>query len=220
MKYELLQTLLPYLEEYERTYPQQAHTQHFGVWLARRAAEEEQVATRSETAAATPDTSSRIQHLLVFLNRYARGYAKKALDGSVLGGIDEYVYLTVLSETGGLTKSELIYRNRHEKPTGMEIIRRLLTAGLVVQSDDPDDRRSKQLRITEAGRAALEKVGVRMNLVREITTGNLNSAEKLLLLQILEKLESFHQLLLARTRGGDFEEMIRVLRLQIQGKDE
>lgn len=220
MKYELLQTLLPYLEEYERAYPKQQHSQHFAVWLARRTAETEQVTSGKEASRPGGGESAGIPQLLVFLNRYARNYAKKALEGSVLGGMDEYVYLSILSGTGGLTKSDLIYRNRHEKPTGMEIIRRLLTAGLVEQSDDPDDRRSKQLRITDSGREALQKVDVRMNVVWELITGNLNTAEKMLLLQILEKLEAYHQLLLARTKGGNFEETIRVLRNQIEQKDE
>lgn len=207
MKYELLQTLLPYLEEYERSYPNQERTQHFAVWLARKTAEQEQV----KPSDAGHDEAARIQQLLVYLNRYARNYAKKALEGSVLGGMDEYVYLRILSDTGGMTKSDLIYRNRHEKPTGMEIIRRLLTAELVEQSDDPDDRRSKQLRITASGSNVLNQLSVRMHVVWELVTGNLNSAEKLLMLQILEKLETFHQLLLARTKGGNFEETLRVL---------
>lgn len=215
MKYELLQTLLPYLEEYERAYPGQLHTQHFAVWLARRTAEKEQVAAGKEASDTGRNDSLAIPRLLVFLNRYARNYAKKALEDSVLGSMDEYVYLRIVSDTGGMTKSDLIYRNRHEKPTGMEIIRRLLAAGLIEQSDDPDDRRSKQLRISHAGKEALQKVAIRMNVVWELITGNLNSAEKLLLLQLLEKLETFHQLLLAQTKGGDFEETIRVLRNQV-----
>lgn len=212
MKYELLQTLLPYLDAYERVYPKQQNPQHFAVWLARQSAAAEQVALRHGPKVNAQSESVEIGKLLVYLNRYAKNYAKKALDGSLLGGMDEFVYLAILLYEGAITKSELIYRNRHEKPTGMEIIRRLLTAGFVEQSDDPDDRRSKRLLITDAGKAVFGQVVERMDFVSELLTGSLNSAEKMLLLQILEKLEGFHQLVLAKTKGGDFEETVRVVR--------
>lgn len=212
MKYELLQTLLPYLEVYEKAYPKQQNPQHFAVWLARQSANKQQVASRKTSDGNEKSDSAEIGTLLVFLNRYARNYAKKALEGSALGSMDEFVYLAILLEAGAQTKSELIYRNRHEKPTGMEIIRRLLAAGLVVQSDDPNDRRSKQLQITENGQALVKQVVEKMDFVTELLTGNLNSAEKLLLLQILDKLEDFHQFIQAKTKGGDFAETVRIVR--------
>jgi DNA-binding MarR family transcriptional regulator len=204
MKYELLQSLLPYLEEYERTYPKQQNPQHFAVWLARQASSPEQVAQRG-----AGQEGAEIQRLVVFLSRYARSYAKKALENSPLGSMDEFMYLEAVSKSGGLSKSDLIYRNRHEKPTGMEIIRRLLAGGWIAQTDDPEDRRSKQLNITETGSNTLASVADRMYLATELTAGNLNGAEKLLLLQILGKMESFHQLMQARAKNGSFEDILR-----------
>ena len=210
MKYELLNSLLPFLEEYERTYPKQQHPQHFAVWLARQTSTEEQVSGREAGTAVTEATD--IQRIVLFLNRYMKSYAKKALEVSSLGSLDEYLYLHAVSQAGGLSKSDLIYRNRHEKPTGMEIIRRLLAGGLIGQTDDQEDRRSKQLHITENGQNVLNQVVARIGFVTELLSGSLNGAEKLLLLQILEKMESFHQLLQARTKGGDFEEIIRAIK--------
>ena len=202
MKYELLQTLLPMLEEYERAYPKQQHLQHFAVWLARQTATEEQISHKSNQDSETE--AAAIQTRILFLSRYARAYAKKALEHSPLGSIDEYAYLELVAKTGGMTKSDLIYRNRHEKPTGMEIIRRLQAAGFIEQTDDPDDKRSKQLHLTEAGRQVLDAHAAPMSQVTSLLSGNLNGAEKLLLLQILDKLESFHRLLQAKMKGGNF----------------
>jgi DNA-binding MarR family transcriptional regulator len=210
MKYELLSSLLPFLEEYERTYPKHQHPQHFAVWLARQTSTEEQVSGKDAGTAVTEATD--IQRIVLFLNRYMKSYAKKALEVSSLGSLDEYLYLHAVSQSGGLSKSDLIYRNRHEKPTGMEIIRRLLAGGLIKQTDDQEDRRSKQLHITENGQNVLDQVVARIGFVTELLSGSLNGAEKLLLLQILEKMESFHQLLQARTKGGDFEEITRAIK--------
>jgi MarR family transcriptional regulator, lower aerobic nicotinate degradation pathway regulator len=212
MKYRLLESLLPHLDAYERAYPQQLNPQHFAVWLARQTAEAQQVAARRDAAPGGESEEVSIGRLLVFLNRYVKLYARKALEDSPLGGVDEFVYLGALLEFGSMTKSDLIQRNRHEKPTGMEIIRRLLAMGFVAQADDPDDRRSKQLSITPAGQAVFAQAAERMQTVSQLLTGNLNGAERLLLLQLLEKLETFHQVVLAKTKGGDFEDLATLMR--------
>ena len=211
MKYRLLESLLPHLEAYERAYPQPQSPQHFAVWLARQTSEESQIATQAADRSAGETDEVAIGKFLVFLNRYVRGYSKKALEGSPLGSMDEFVYLIMLVEHGTLTKSDLIQRNRHEKPTGMEIIRRLIALGFVSQQDATDDRRSKHLRITPAGMAVIGQVNERMDLVTVLLTGDLNPAEKMLLLQLLEKLERFHQVVQAKTKGGDFEDLERIV---------
>jgi len=200
MKYELLQSLLPHLDAYERAYPQQQNPQHFAVWLARQTADEQHLVARDPSAPAFETAEDTISRWVIFLHRYARGYAKKALDGSLLGTMDEFAYLNILLHDSPMSKSELLQRNRHEKPTGMEIIRRLLTMGLVSQSDDPDDRRSKQLRITPEGTAQVAQVAEEMGKVSQLLVGNLNPTEKMLLLQLLGRLEQFHQVVQAKMR--------------------
>lgn len=201
MKYTLLQNLLPHLEAYENAHPDQADPRHFAGWLGLRTAEQPAPPTpRAEARPAREPENVAIGRLLVFMNRYLRAYVRKALEGMPLGGVDEFVYLAMLLEYGALTKSDLIQRNRHEKPTGMEIIRRLLALGFVAQTDDPDDRRSKRLSLTPAGMAAFVQASDGMQRVAELLTGDLSAAEKMLLLQLLEKLEDFHQPLVAKVK--------------------
>lgn len=202
MKYDLLQTLLPHLEAYERAYPKGQSARHFAVWLLRQTTDPEELQEGSAGAAEREKTDGAIGKLLIYLNRYIKVYARKALEGSPLGTMDEFVYLVMLTEQGALTKSDLIQRNRHEKPTGMEIIRRLLALGLIAQSDDLDDRRSKRLTITPQGTNVSGQVAGQMAKVSTLLTGNLTMAEKLLLLQLLDKLENFHQLVLAKLKKG------------------
>jgi hypothetical protein len=47
-----------------------------------------------------------------------------------------------------------------------------------------------------------------MGLVSHIVAGNLTKTERIELLQLLEKLENFHQVLLAKTRGEGFEGVV------------
>ncbi|MFZ4475419.1 MAG: MarR family winged helix-turn-helix transcriptional regulator [Saprospiraceae bacterium] len=211
MKYQLLQTLLPLLEEYEKTNTKVDDVQHFAVWLTRQQAnlvETEEPAIPTITGE-SPEVI--IGRLLFFMTRYARIYTRKALEGTLLGSMDEFVYLAALHTFGSMTKSELIYRHRHEKPTGMDIIKRLLALGLIRQQDDLEDRRSKQIAISEQGLEVLLPLYGRMGLVSHIVSGNLSKSERITLVQLLEKLEVFHQVMQAKTKNESFEGMLKVV---------
>ena len=195
MSYALLKSLLPLLESFERAHPGETDPQRFATWLG-----------LQTNAGGKPPTEFALEdglllQLFGFFNRYVRGYARKALEGSPLHSIDEFAYLAALQAAGSLTKSALIQQQRHEKPTGMEIIKRLLALGLLAQNDDPEDRRSKRLSLTPEGEQLVEALGPNMQQVGRITAGNLNPLERAQLLQILQKLEAFHQVVQAKIRG-------------------
>jgi len=204
MKYALLNTLLPHLEAFERAYPGEQDPQRFAAWLIAKTAPDttiEQADHSNAQNAAT--THSDIVRLIDFLHRYARSYARKALEGSPLGSIDEFAYLATLQQAGQLNKTELIYKNRHEKPTGMEIIRRLLDLGLIEQTDDTDDRRTKKLTVSAAGAAVILRLYDPMQTVFRLIAGSLTQVEGIQLLHILEKLERFHRVVQAKVRESE-----------------
>jgi DNA-binding MarR family transcriptional regulator len=211
MDYELLTALLPFLAEYERQPGAPRAVNAFAGWLAGRVGPAPRLPAAPDAslpgapAAQVFSESVAVARLLVFLNRYARGYARRALAGTPLSSIDEYVYLVVLRRLGALSKTALIHESRHEKPTGMEIIRRLLNDGFIAQEDDTSDRRSKQLRLTPSGHALLAQVDSRMQAVADLLPGDLDGAERRVLLGLLQKLEDFHHTLLESTRAEGFD---------------
>jgi DNA-binding MarR family transcriptional regulator len=91
-----------------------------------------------------------------------------------------------------MTKIDLIERNVHEKTTGTEIIRRLLTNGLVEQYDDMIDKRSKRLKMTEKGAQLLAGMWPVMGKVATLMGGALTLPEKMVLVGLLQKLHTFH----------------------------
>ncbi len=133
-----------------------------------------------------------IGRLFVYMSRYAKAYIKKALDGTAIHSAEEFTALSILLTHDHLTKSELISHNLQEKTSGIEVLRRLIGAGLVVQSDASIDKRSKSVAITSLGKEVLYDIFVDMNKVGKIITGRLTVAEKLTLHQLLQKLENFH----------------------------
>lgn len=135
---------------------------------------------------------NNIGRLFVFMSRYAKAYIKKALEGTPLQTAEEFTALAILLTHTNLSKSELITRNIQEKTSGTEVIRRLISAGLVQQSDDKNDKRGKRIAITNSGKELLYRVFVDTSNVGKVVTGRLTFAEKLTLQYLLQKLEDFH----------------------------
>ncbi|KFC20560.1 MarR family winged helix-turn-helix transcriptional regulator [Chryseobacterium sp. FH1] len=136
---------------------------------------------------------SVISTLLVHLNRYAKTYSKSAIAGSDFKTQDEFSYLINLKAFGSMTKMELIKKNIHDKSSGILIINRLINQGWIQQSNSQEDKRSKVLNITEAGKLALDNQMEKIRNATQIVSGNLNHSEKMELIRILDKLEKFHQ---------------------------
>jgi MarR family transcriptional regulator, lower aerobic nicotinate degradation pathway regulator len=154
---------------------------------------------------------NRLSPLLIFVYRYARVYLKKAMANTPLSSADDWGYLMGLLEKDGQTKIELIDNQIHEKTTGMEIIRRLIAGGWVKQVDSTQDKRSKQLYITESGRViALEILG-EMTKVAGIVRGNLTEQEQAQLIFILQKLELFHNPIFRQHRDKSNDDVLSII---------
>lgn len=203
--YQIVRELLDHLERYEQAHKGRTSVPDFARWVL-----DEQP---KESLAYVPSFEMhRISQLVVYLQRYAKGYTRKALEGTPLSSDDELIYLIILFHSGPMSKTALIHENRHEKPTGMDIIRRLINAGFIVQSENPEDGRSKLLQITESGRLLVQKLEPRMHFVAELVTGNLDQNELNTLFFLLEKLETYHQVIQAKVKGGDFADLIRAVK--------
>ncbi len=136
---------------------------------------------------------SVINTLIVHMNRYAKSYSKSALFGSDFSTQEDFIYLITLKAFGKMTKMDLIKKNVHEKPAGMQIINRLIAQGWVDQTDSEIDKRSKVLKISNTG---LKVLGNQMDKIRkatEIVTGDLTRSEKMELIRLLNKLNDFHK---------------------------
>ncbi|WP_126973952.1 MarR family winged helix-turn-helix transcriptional regulator [Gynurincola endophyticus] len=135
---------------------------------------------------------SVISTLIVHLNRYAKTYAKSAIYDSGFSTQEEFVYLINLKAFGVMTKIELIKKNIQDKPTGMQIINRLIKHGWVEQNESEVDKRSKMINITEKGLTVLDQQMIKIRQATQIVAGNLTHQEKMSLIRILNKLNDFH----------------------------
>lgn len=136
---------------------------------------------------------SVINTLIVHMNRYAKSYSKSAIFGSDFSTQEDFIYLINLKAFGEMSKMDLIKKNVHEKPVGMQIINRLINQGWIEQRNSKTDKRSKVISITESGVDALENLMDKIRQATSIVTGNLSHNEKMELIRLLNKLDDFHQ---------------------------
>ncbi len=135
---------------------------------------------------------SVINTLIVHMNRYAKSYSKSAIYGSDFSTQEDFIYLITLKAFGAMSKMDLIKKNVHEKPTGMQIINRLTSQGWVDQIASKQDKRSKILHINDKGIQVLDKQMDKIRQATQIVTGDLTKPEKLELIRLLNKLNDYH----------------------------
>jgi DNA-binding MarR family transcriptional regulator len=110
-----------------------------------------------------------------------------------------------------MNKTSLIDKNIQEKPTGTEVIKRLLKNEWIAEKNNENDKRSKLIFLTEKGKGILFQTFGQIGKASEIITGSLEQQEKLQLLALLKKLQIFHQPLFITQKNKNWEEFLKLL---------
>ncbi|TAF89830.1 MAG: hypothetical protein EAZ47_11475 [Bacteroidetes bacterium] len=197
MKYELVQIIIGKLSEFEAQQPRQEANSltDFAKFILATEASENKATTLNESRG-RPDNAetldSMLSKLLVFLYRHAKLRIRQGMQGNLLQGFDDFAFLVTLYGLGPMSKMEIIEKNVQEKNTGIQIIKRLIAKNLMEESEHPTDKRSKLLTLTETGKTVLLQSFAPMSHITETISGNLTETEKLQLLQLLQKLHTYH----------------------------
>ncbi|TAG89506.1 MAG: MarR family transcriptional regulator [Bacteroidetes bacterium] len=208
MNYSLVHQILNWVESYENTTKNSENYELSDVlaWI------QEQINAPKKEIPAVPFTlktenlESEITALIISMYRYGKNYIKKALADTPLQTSDDFTYLVSLMKSP-MTKTALIDNNIQEKPTGIEIIKRLLKNQWIEEENNPKDKRSKLVFLTEKGRNTLLQTFEKMLKVSEIIAADLELTEKWQLLFILKKLEAFHKPIFLNQKNNDWNEL-------------
>lgn len=195
---KLLQEFLPLLDKFSEEHKDQSVTMRdFTLWLFRGVSYKHHDMLEDElhdfkNPAGDAPLDMQLLYLVTHLNRFSGHYIKKALDGSDFVRPDDFHFLAMLGHTESMTKSELIYSNITTMPSGIEVIKRLLKADFIEEFDDPNDKRSKRVRITKTGMDRVMKTADEMAKAGKIFSSDLSNEEKLSLISILDKMNKTH----------------------------
>jgi len=198
MNYTLLKEVVDMVQLFEVENEKNTHYTNdivgFKTWMAEQLQQDKTATTVSwEGIENGRSAESVINTLIVHMNRYAKSYSKSAIHNSDFSTQEDFIYLINLKAFGAMTKMDLIKKNVHEKPVGIQIINRLLAQGWIVQSDSPTDKRSKIIAITPQGLDVLEKQMPKIRQATQIVAGDLTTTEKNELIRLLNKLNDFHR---------------------------
>ncbi len=201
MEFTFLKEILTLAEKFETERLQPPNMVAFVQWLNKEA-----LLPSNDLPTERGSADLDIAKYAIYMSRYAKFYTKHALNGSKLVTYDDFVYLIALLKYGEKTKTELIQFNIQEKAAGVEVIKRLIKNGFISQTNDEIDRRSKRLNISAVGKAEVYAVLEKMQTVAQLVGGNLTVAEKNTLVELLQKLNDFHQPVFEQEKSFDLTE--------------
>lgn len=196
MNYNLIKDTLTLLESFEKINQSESYPNNiegFCHWIIDSKAPLDSRELEWENKMKGRSIESVISTMLVHMGKYAKNYSKSAIHNSQFSTQDEFIYLITLDAYGAMGKTELIRRNKQDKPTGIQIINRLIKCGWVRQKDSLQDKRSKILEITPEGKNYLESKMDDIRKASKIVTADLTEREKAQLARILLKMDKFHQ---------------------------
>lgn len=160
MKYKIIKDIIDLVDEFElaqnNSNSYENNVNGFKQWVVENFSRQEKEEPNWEGKENGRSAESVINTQIVHMNRYAKSYTKSALLNSDFATQEDIIYLINLDAFGKMTKTELIRKNVHEKPVGIQIINRLIKIGFVAQVDSLTDKRSKYISITNNGKIALE----------------------------------------------------------------
>jgi MarR family transcriptional regulator, lower aerobic nicotinate degradation pathway regulator len=197
----VLSQMLPHIEAYGNSANAKPSLDGFNSWMISMAYENNnkkvvikpEIKQPAEVSIKDAKINNQIASGIGLLNRFAKWYAKHSFENSLIQSIDEFTYLATLQHIPTISKTELIDLMVHEKSTGTEIIKRLITNKLIAQKLSAVDKRSKLVSITPKGQKVVQQLYPALESVSNKVVGNLSNTEKKVIKNLIEKLESFHR---------------------------
>ena len=126
------------------------------------------------------------------LHNITRNQVNRFLRATPLSNIMEYYFLVLLDAHGRQLKSNLIAQGHMEMSSGIEVIKRLIQSGLIIEEENPADRRSKYIDITETGKNLIQSITPEIEMLNSALSTGLTDKERSSFIQNLELFVSRH----------------------------
>ena len=207
---KLLEQLLPQISEYVKEH-ENADPRLFSIYLKDRLFEIDHAKKGNLTPNdylnydAIPQVA--FSAMLTRLYRFATRYLKQTFKDRNFKTIDEFGFMATLLKEKQLSKSELINKHLMELTTGVELIKRLVKKGLLEEFDDPRDKRSKLVALTDLGKKELFSVFNDMYDVSLLISGNMTDDEMKSAIELFTKLSQFHEEIFEKDKNASLEEI-------------
>jgi DNA-binding MarR family transcriptional regulator len=147
------------------------------------------------TSSATSSPSSgednfRLSRMLGRIASLQRTYLKLALKDQLDIEPEWYFFLHAIDSRKSTRKTDIIsYNLLFEPTTGIDILNRMIRAGLLTEKVDPSDKRARLLSITKEGKTTLRKAQRLAQQIADSFFGDIPVPQQQILLQRLHAIE-------------------------------
>ncbi len=150
--------------------------------------------------------------LLKIIGRISKlnmAYANIALKGTGLNQIEEFGVLLTIKQEKNPKKTEVIYANLFELSSGTDMLNRMQKRGLIKETADKEDKRSKRIEITAKGEKVV--VACKEKILKNATMlmKDLADDDKDLCIQLLKNVEIKFSASWQKHKGKEFDEIYK-----------
>jgi DNA-binding MarR family transcriptional regulator len=134
-------------------------------------------------------------------------YANISLKDTGLNQIEEFGLLLTIEQEKNPRKSDIIQANLQELSSGTDMLNRLKSRGLIEEYNDPEDKRSKRVKLTSVGEKVLLAAKKRIGKMSTIMLANMPDEDKKLCISLLKELEIKYSEHWQQDKNKTFEEI-------------
>jgi len=138
-------------------------------------------------------------------------YASKAMEGTDINSSEEFSLLNAIDGLGEPRKKDAIIRALFEQSTGSDMLNRLKKIGYITESPDPEDGRSRRIKITAKGYKALKTCRRSMEQLAGMQFHDLTEDEKKICLQLLSGIDQKYSSLWQSHKDRSFEDIYQAV---------
>jgi len=157
-----------------------------------------------------PDIS--LVKLMGRLTRMFLMYADPAIKENGIRHLDDFLFLNVIHQRKEPRKTEVIYEAMTEVSTGLLILTYLKQKKLITEFDDPVDKRSKRVKMTDDGIKLLFKCYHDLSDVGQMMFGDVPKDDINLCIQLLKNVDSKFAKLWYQHKGKSLDEVIQSIK--------
>ena len=148
--------------------------------------------------------------LIKLLDRIARLhmiYIYSAMRDLKINHFEEFSLLSAIANLDNPRKTEVIYHTINELSTGLNLLANMKKRGYITENDDPEDKRSKRLRLTPKGEKALRACYEKFSKIPEMMLMEMTKDDVDLCIQLLKNIEIKFSKLYLQHKEKSFEQV-------------
>ncbi len=164
----------------------------FGKWLKQKYQRPDEYLTDVE-AVNSAGLDVMASYLLGSLTGFVEMWFRLTFRDLPLVSLGDFGILKTVEHFGTPSKKEIADRVIMERTTCIESIKRLVKNGILMEENDPKDRRIKRVKLSSSGKKLMETVDRKMMALGSLLVGDLDNDEKQNMIPSLNKLKDFHE---------------------------